>query len=75
MMEELLHPEVWTSDALVQRTKPWLCLGSWPALGWSKPCAWEVLLGRGGEMMAMNTGAGEDTSTLSQHARRAGRLF
>lgn len=70
MMGKLLHPKVWTSDALVWRTKPWLCLGSQPALGWSKPCAWEVLMVRGGEMMAVNPGAGEDINT----ARGTGRL-
>lgn len=75
MMWKLLHPEVWTSDVLVQRIKPWICLGSQPALSWSKPCAWEVLMGRPGEMMATNPGAGEDTSTCSQHCERSRETF
>lgn len=75
MMGKLLRPEVWTSDVLVRRTKPWLRLGSRPALGWSKPCAWEILMGRGGEMMAMNPGAGEDTSARGRHCEGSRETF
>lgn len=74
-MGKLLPPKVWTSDVLVQRTKPWLCLGSWLALGWSKPCAWEDLMGRGGDMMAMNPVTGEDTSARSQHCEGSRETF
>lgn len=67
MMGKLLHPKVWISDVLVLRTKLWLRLRSRLALSWSKPYACEILIRRGGEMLAMNSGAGESTSTCSWH--------
>lgn len=75
MMGKLLHPEVWTSGMLVWRTKPWLCLRSWLALGWSKPCAWGDVAGkrRGDDGHGPRRRRGH--VLVVGAARGAGRLF